>query len=277
MDLLVTLNELIPIQRPLIWFDLETTGPNSAQDRIVELGFKVLHPDGHVDTWCKYINPTIQIPGEATHGRGEYPGHGITDEMVAGSPTFSQLAIGLLRGFKNCDYGGFNVKTFDLPMLRAEFERAGHTWSYADARILDGYRLWQLGQKRTLSDAVEAFLRRKHEGAHGALSDVEASLEVVVAQLQQFQTLPHTLDQLHQLQWPRDPNAIDQEGKFVWVRGVATCNFGKKFKGTPLHLIKKDYLEWMLKDKFLEDVKFIVSEALQGRLPKQEVVSGTEV
>ena len=286
----MTLYELLPIERKLFILDTETTGSNAAQDRIVQIGFLQLKPDGGIDEWESLVNPGISIPPEATYGKGEYPGHGITDEMVQGCrlckrprgehgpegaacpfqawPYFADLAPHLMRGFQNCDYAGYNCNGFDLPLLRAEFKRAGHVWSYADARMVDGYRLWQLGQKRSLSDAVEHFLGRAHEGAHGALPDVRATHEVIVEMLRRFQTLPHTLDQLHQLQWPRDPNAIDDAGKFVWKNGVAVVNFGK-WKDTMLHKVDKGYLKWMLDyGNFPDDTKKIVTDVLEGRLPK---------
>lgn len=266
----MTLFDLIPVLRNLFFLDIETTGRNPAQDRIVEIGFTQFKPDRITKEWKTYVNPGIPIPPEATRGNGDYHGHGITDEMVANAPSFKDLAPHLLRGFKACDYGGYNLKSYDLPLLRSEFERAGHQWSYSDAYVLDGYRIWQLGQKRTLSDAVEHFLHRSHEGAHGVMADIQASLEVVVQQLQTFQTLPHTLEQLHNFQWPRDPNAIDEEGKFIWKKGLATVNFGKKWKGIAVHKVDKSYFKWMLEQNFAEDTKHIAAEAIEGRLPKQE-------
>lgn len=273
------LSELVPIQRNLFILDTETTGPNPSADRIVEIGFLQLKPDGTQREWSTYINPGIPIPPVATHGdpKKDYPGHGITDDMVANSPTFASVAPHLLRGFKDCDYGGYSLKGFDLPLLRTEFERAGHIWSYQGACVIDAYRLWQLGEKRTLSDAVARFLKRSHEGAHGAMADIRASLEVIVEQLQVFQGLPHTLEQLQNLQWPRDPNAIDEESKFIWKNGVATCNFGKKFKDVPLHKMDKGYLKWMAEGNFAPDTKLICTEAIAGRFPKQPELPLEEV
>lgn len=263
------LSELIPIQRSLFYLDTETTGPNPMTDRIVEIGFLQLKPDGTQREWQSYVDPGMPIPPAATKGHGDYPGHGITDEMVAGAPTFATLAPHLLRGFKDCDYGGYNCRSYDLPLLRAEFERAGHPWSYQGARIIDAYRLWQLGEKRTLTDAVARFLKTTHAGAHGALADVHASVEVTVEMLKTFLTLPHTLDQLQNLQWPRNPNAIDEDGKFVWKQGIAVCNFGKKWKDQPLSRIDKGYFKWMIGENFAADTKLICEEAIAGRFPKQ--------
>jgi DNA polymerase-3 subunit epsilon len=272
-DVLVQILALLPLQRPLIIFDTETTGPNPRMDRICEIGFIELHPEGSVREWQSFIHPTMPIPREATYGNGDnYPGHGITDEMVAEAPRFAELADSFLRGFSGCDFGGYNLKTFDLPLVQEEFQRAGITWSYAEARVLDGFRLWQIGRKRTLSDASEEFLGEAHDGAHRALDDVRTSLRVIVAQLLKFTQLPRDLAALHELQWPVDPNALDPDGKIVWKDGVATVNFGKKWRGKRLDLMARRDLEWIVNEAtgMSPQVKQICRDALAGKFPTKE-------
>jgi DNA polymerase-3 subunit epsilon len=294
---------LLPLDRPLIWFDCETTGPNPAADRIVELGFVRVQPSGERYEWSSFINPQMPIPHEATFGNGDnYPGHRITDAMVQGCrkcgqqkiehdqyeaglnphcsegfhpwPTFAQLAESLLRGFQACDYAGYGIKNFDLPLMAAEFTRTGHPqWSYDDARILDGLRIWQLGVPRSLSDAVEQFLSRKHEGAHRVLDDVHATMEVIPAQLERFVGLPRDLQRLHDLEYPRDPNAIDPEGKLIWHEGEATMNFGKNWKGLPLRRMKQRDLVWISSPQCSAagpTVKRICSDAAKGIYPTKD-------
>lgn len=266
-------SELVPIFRPLVVFDTESTGPNPAVDRICEIGFIWLKPDGSTKEWQSFVNPTIPIPDEAAHGNPErgYTGHGITDDMVKDAPTFKDLAPHLLKGFTaNTDYAGFNIKGYDLPLMQAEFQRAGYTWTFQDAHIIDGYRIWQLGEARNLGAAVERFLKRKHEGAHRALDDVRASLDVIVAQLLEFSQLPRDAHALHELSYPVDPNAIDPEGKIIWKNGVATMNFGKKWKDRPLSQIPRRDLEWIAgpDTTFSPEVKRICRDAAMGRLPQ---------
>jgi DNA polymerase-3 subunit epsilon len=264
--------DLLAITRPLLLFDTETTGPNPAQDRICELGFILIKPDGTVKEWQGYINPTVPIPHEASHGNGkDYPGHGITDEMVKDAPTFARLAENLHGGFTGCDFGGFNLKHYDLPLMQAEFERTGMKWSYDDARILDGYRLWQVGQARTLSDASEYFLGRKAEGAHRALYDVQVSRDVIMAQILRF-NLPRSVQSLHDLQWPRDPNAVDRDGKILWNKdGEAVINFGKKWKGTLLRMMKQRDLNWIATEAtgINMEARRICAEAAKGNFPRR--------
>lgn len=264
---------LIQLTRPIFFIDTETTGRNPSTDRICQLHFTEVRPDGTTRDWWSLINPTIPIPKEATYGEGgEYEGHGITDEMVKDAPTFADLADAFLRGFQNCDYGGYNMKSYDLPIIKAEFERVGIQWSYADAYILDGYRIWQVAEGRTLTDAVRSFLDEDHEGAHGASADVHASLRVIVAQLRRFNALPRTLPELHERCWPRDPNAIDPDGKIVWKDGAATMNFGKKWAGKRLDMMTRRDLEWIVTTAtgVSAQVKQICRDALIGKYPKRE-------
>lgn len=300
------MNEILALlspTRPVLFFDTETTGPNPNEDRIVELGFIRVMPDGTTKEWQSLINPGIPIPKEATYGNGTegYPGHGITDGMVQGCrrcfeqglhevtadahastatdghefapwPFFHQLADNLLIGFTNTDFGGYNLKGYDLPLMRAEFQRNGKQWDYGDANVLDGLRLWQLGQGRSLSDASEIFLQRKHQGAHRALDDVRTSVEVIVAQLKLFSTLPRSLPQIHERCWPKDPNALDPDGKIVWKNGEAVMNFGKNWKGVPLAKMTRRNLEWIVSPACAganPTVKQICRDALAGRLPSQ--------
>ena len=268
-----SLIELVPLDRPLFILDTETTGRNPSTDRICSLHFTEIKPDGSMRDWHTYINPTIPIPKEATFGEGGvYEGHGITDEMVKDAPTFAALADSFLRGFQDCDYGGYNMKSYDLPLIKAEFERVSKVWSYSGARILDGYRLWQVAQGRSLSDAVRAFLDEDHAGAHGASADVHASLRVIVAQLQRFPNLPRTLAELHELCYPRDPNAIDPEGKIVWKDGAAVVNFGKKWSGKRLDMMTKRDLEWIAftATGMSPEVKAICKAAIDGKYPTKE-------
>lgn len=262
--------ELIPIERPLFILDTETTGQNPETDRICSLHFTQINPDGTSRDWFTYINPTIPIPKEASHGEGgKYEGHGITDEMVKDAPTFAQLADSFYRGFQNCDFGGFNMRGYDLRLLKAEFARVGKEWSYADARVLDGYRLWQVAQGRSLTDAVKEFLNEDHTGAHGATADVHASLRVLVAQLERFTQLPRTLKEIHDTCWPKDPNAIDPEGKIVWKDGHAVMNFGQKYRGKRLDMMTQGDLKWIAYTAtgLSAEVKQICKDALAGKMP----------
>jgi DNA polymerase-3 subunit epsilon len=293
------IEELEQLPRDLIVFDTETTGPDPAVDRVCEIGFIHIKRDGTVREWQSYIHPTIPMPHEACYGNPAtgYEGHGITDEKLNScrhcglseggtdahqqlgdnphtfqrQPTFAELAPHLIKGFADSDLSGYNIKRFDVPIMAAEFKRAGIEWAYDKLLLLDGYRIWQYSEARTLSDACERFLKRKHTGAHRALDDVRASLEIIRAQLKEYDRLPRSLQKLHELLYPVDPNAIDPDGKIIWVNGIATMNFGSKYKGKPLHMMARRDLDWLANTAtgISPSVKRICKEAMAGRYPSQ--------
>lgn len=280
---------ILHLTRPLLLFDLESTGPRYESDRIVEIAFLQLKPDGTTREWKSLVDPQISIPKESTEKHGiddariracarcataeaEHPRSAEVCEAFTPVPTFAALAPHLLRGFKDCDYAGYNIKTFDLPLLQAEFARAGHTWSYEGARLIDGYRLWQVAEPRTLSDFVERWTGQKLEGAHQAGNDIAGTLAGLLGLLKECQSLPRDLDLLHEAQWPpkkRQPDWIDADGKIVWKNGVATFNFGKKYRDLPVHKATRRDLEWLAspETQFSQEFKAIVRDALAGKLP----------
>jgi DNA polymerase-3 subunit epsilon len=298
-DLALRFIGLVTIERPVIFFDTETTGQDPSSARVVDLGFVMVKPDHSFKEWQTYINPGVPIPREATFGKagaeeeGGYPGHGITNDKVEGCrlcgrqriehdlkqvtpehdfaayPTFKDLAENLHRGFSNADFGGFNIYRYDLPLMAAEFTRAGHPWSYDKAFAIDGYRIWQKVQGRTLSDAVETFLGRKHEGAHGSIDDVVASLEVAMAQMERYPKVPRNLKDLHEWCWPRDPNAVDSRGTLVWKDGEVVFATGKKWKDVRLKMMTRRDLKWIADEAtgFSAEVKKICGDAANGIYP----------
>lgn len=283
------LHELFELTRPLFILDVETTGLDTNVARIVELGFQQYTAEGLKAEWRGLVNPGVPIPPEVTkvHGIDDHSvtvlcnkcrqtreQHPYTEATVACPefipvPTFAQLAPKLARGFSSCDLGGKNVR-FDLRILAAEFKRAGVAWSYADAYVIDAERLEQLAVKRTLGALYEKYTGQKLGDAHQALADVQATAEVICAQLEAHHTLPRTLRSLHELQWP---GWLDAEGKFAWRGDDIIVNFGgpKGHKGKRLQDVPKDYLTWIIKAEFPADVKHIASEALAGRYPVRHV------
>lgn len=252
---------MIEITRRLLWFDLETTGLNVQEDRIVSLSFTEYKPDGSAREYSRRLDPTVPIPAAVTAI------HGIRDEDVVGAPTFAQIAPSLLLGFRDCDYGGYNVKAYDLPLLAAEFARAGHPWSYADAKIIDVMRLWDVLERRSLIRAVERFLGHDHAGAHDAASDIQATIQVFEAMLTQFRgKIPPTVEGIHDLQWPAPEPLI------LWKNDQPVVNFGKKWKGTPLKLMSRRDLEWIatVATGFSTEVKQICRDAVAGKFPTKE-------
>lgn len=260
---------MINLQRRLLWFDLETTGLDVRNDRIVSIAFREYKPGEPAGReYYQVLNPGIPIPKEASDI------HGITDEDVVGKPSFSELAPHLLKGFRDCDYGGYNVRQYDLPLLSAEFTRAGHEWNYNDAGILDVMKLWDVLERRSLVRAVERFLGREHAGAHDANADIDETIQVFEAMLTQFRgKIPPTVAEIHQLLFPRDPNAIDPRGQIVWKGDEAVINFGKKWKGTPLTKMSRRDLEWIANTAtgVCDEAKAICRDCLAGKFPTKQL------
>lgn len=255
----------LQLQRPLAFFDLETTGLDVDADRIVEICVVMLAPDGERTVKTRRINPGVPIPPEATAV------HGISDADVAGMPEFRKIAKGLHELLTGCDLAGYNIERFDIKLLRAEFKRCGLEFPPADAKIVDAYTIFSGRERRDLQAALRFYCDKDLQGAHSAEADVLATVDVLHGQLQRYADLPDTVDGLHAECHPVDPNAVDPEGKFVFRDGEAVFGFGKAQKGQTLRhvaAVDRGFLHWMLKSDFSPQVKAIVAEALKGNFPE---------
>lgn len=256
---------LLTLDRPLVFFDLETTGIDPATDRIVEISALRVDPDGSRESRTRRINPERPIPAGATAI------HGIRDEDVRDEPTFRQIARGLLEFLGQADLAGFNVLRFDLPLLDREFRDCGLDLGLAGRRVIDAMTIFHRMERRDLSAAVIFYLGRSHEGAHAAEADVAATAEVLEAQLERYPDLPRAVDELDA--WTRGGRAsgVDRSGKFVWKDGEAVLAFGKH-QGKMLRRVAREdpgYLEWVASSDFPDDAKLVAREALEGRFPNR--------
>ena len=251
------------LTRPLVCFDLETTGVHVEHDRIVQIAAASIFPDGTVTTWSSLVNPERPIPPDATTI------HGISDAMAARAPTFAQLAPTIAALFSGCDVTGFNVERFDRRLLAAEFRRAGFDDPTVGARVIDAYTIFVRQEPRSLAAALRFYgvgAAMANRRAHDASSDVEATVAVLLAQLTAYDDAPVSIAGLRDWLCPSDPNRIDADGKLVWCDGVATVAFGAQAGTSLSHLAANDrgFLEWMLRKDFSEEVKAIVRDALAG-------------
>lgn len=254
----------LQLTRSLALFDLETTGTDPRSDRIVEVCVVRIEPDGRREARTRRLNPERPIPPGATAV------HGITDADVADEPTFRQVARSLLDFLADADLGGFNVGRFDVPLLDREFRDCGMDLGLADRRVVDAMTIFHRKEPRDLSAAVRFYLGRDHDGAHAAEADVMATLDVLDAQLERYDDLPRTVDELDA--WSRrvPPGAVDSAGKFVWVAGEVAFAFGKH-QGVALREVLRrapDYLDWILQSDFPPDAKRVVQDAREGRWPE---------
>lgn len=233
---------LLQLTRPLAFFDLETTGIRIGRDRIVQIGIVRLMPDGSRESYQTLVNPEMPIPAEATAV------HGITDLDVAMAPRLQDVAEEVLEHLAGCDLGGFNVIRFDVPFLSEELHRVGTAWDTSTARIVDAQRIYHKMEPRNLSAALKFYVGRDHEGAHDALADVEATADVLLAQLERYSELPQTVAELGEISGDRQ-RSPDAAGKLKFDdKGHVCLGFGK-YSGWTLENIGRNdpgYLQWLM-------------------------------
>jgi len=256
------------LERPLVVFDLETTGTDTEKDRIVQIGMIRVEPDSGRRSWKQLVNPEQPIPPEATAI------HGIRDEHVRDQPTFAQLRPDIEQWLADADLAGYNSVRFDLPLLQAELQRTGSGFDFAGVRHLDAMAIFHAMERRDLTAAYRFYCGGELEGAHDALADVTATLEVLDAQLGRYDDLPADMDALHRFCNPDEGRYVDRSRKFAWNdKGEAVFTFGK-LAGRSLAEVVADrdsrgYLEWMLGRDFSDEVKAILRDALAGVFPRR--------
>lgn len=252
------LDKVLPLDRPVVVFDTETTGTNPRADRIVEIACLKIHPDGRRETWIRRLNPGVAIPPASTAI------HGISDADVEGCARFSNVAPELAGFLEGCDLAGYNITGFDLPALRVEFLRARVPFEIRGRRILDAQKIFFAQEPRSLSAAARFYCQAEHEGAHGALADTEMTLRVLAGQLARYPKLPRSVAELHELYCAGLDQDIDPEGRFRLINGEPTVNFGKN-RGRALKDISREepgFLRWILKGDFSEPVKEVARKFL---------------
>jgi DNA polymerase III subunit epsilon len=263
----------LKLTRPLLVFDLETTGTDTQRDRIVEMAAVKIWPDGRSEEKVRRFNPGIPIPKEATAI------HGITDEDVRSEPSFAKVARGskgIAAYFAGCDLAGYNIIHFDIPMLAAELERAGERFDVAGVAVIDAFRIFTRKEPRNLAGAVRFYLGREHAEAHAAMGDVRAAVAVLEAQLNRYPDLPDTPLEIDAA--VRDPEEVDRRGKLRWIDGEVAVNFGRH-KGRALRWLAReepDYIRWMIENRVLEDAVHHLHDALIGHFARKEASSDEE-
>jgi DNA polymerase III subunit epsilon len=254
----------LKLDRPLVVFDIESTGISPRKDRIIELAAIKVETDGTETEKCWLLNPTVPIPAETTAV------HGISDADVKDCPTFADRANEIFEFFRDCDLSGFNADRFDTPCLEEEFARVGMNFAPSTRRHVDVQRIFHRKEPRDLTAAVRFYLDRDHAGAHGAEADTRATLEVLKAQMAKYADLPQDVAAMDEYLVPHDPLNADRMGTLRWKDGELCVNFGKK-KGDSLKrlmLNEPNFLRWMLKGDFDTEVRMIINDLMEnGRLP----------
>jgi len=264
------------LERPLAFFDLETTGINVASDRIVEIAVVKVMPDGQIHSKPEnsgaknriVINPEMPIPLEASMV------HGIYDKDVVDKPTFKQIAKGLYKFLHGCDLGGFNSNRFDIPLIAEEFLRVGIDFDVRERNLIDVQTIFHIMEQRTLSAAYKFYCDKTLDGAHEALPDTAATHEIFEAQIERYlgvetkdargNKMPKFENDMNVLNnfCQRNKNA-DLLGRLVYGEdGKAQFNFGK-YKGKSVESVlgqDPGYYSWMMKGDFPLYTKKVLTE-----------------
>ncbi len=231
----------LKLEKPIVFFDLETTGVQVAKDRIVEISILKVFPNGNKESKTWLVNPTIPIPEETTAI------HGISDEKVANEPTFAELGPEIAKLIHNCDLGGYNSNKFDIPLLAEEFLRVGVDFDMANRKAIDVQNIFHKMEQRTLVAAYKFYCNKDLTDAHSAEADTTATFEVLLAQLEKYDEIENNVEFL--------ADFSQRGGKFADMAGFIRYNeegkeilsFGK-YKGVKLEEIWNEnpgYFSWV--------------------------------
>jgi DNA polymerase-3 subunit epsilon len=248
------------LKNPIVFFDLETTGINIVSDRIVELSYLKIFPDGKEESQTFLVNPTIPIPPKTTAI------HGISDEDVKDAPPFSELAKTLSKIVEGCDLAGYNSNKFDIPLLAEELLRAGVEIDLKKRKFIDVQVIFHKKEQRTLSAAYKFYCEKELENAHSAEADTRATYEILKSQLDRYSDLKNDIDELAKFS-SHNRNA-DLVGRIIYDEdGNEMFNFGK-YKGKKVEeVLEKDpaYYSWMMNNEFpLYTKKVLTGIKLRG-------------
>jgi DNA polymerase-3 subunit epsilon len=243
------------LRNPLVFFDLETTGINITTDRIVEISYLKIYPDGREESKTRRINPQIHIPEQSTAV------HGITDEDVKDCPTFKEIAKSLASQIEGCDLAGFNSNRFDIPLLAEEFLRAEVGIDLAKCKFVDVQTIYHKMEPRNLSAAYKYYCGKELTEAHSAEADTRATYEVLMAQLDSYPNLENDIDKLSV--FSSFTNNVDFAGRMIYNdKGEEVINFGK-YKGQLVRdVLRRDpgYYSWVMQGEFSLDTKQKLAE-----------------
>ena len=231
----------LKLEKPIVFFDLETTGVQVAKDRIVEIAILKVFTNGNKESKTWLVNPTIPIPAETTAI------HGITDEKVANEPTFKELAPEISELIHNCDLAGYNSNKFDIPLLAEEFLRAEVDFDMSGRKAVDVQNIFHKLEQRTLVAAYKFYCDKDLTNAHSAEADTTATYEVLLSQLDKYKELENDVNFLSDFS--------ERGGKFADMAGFVRYNekgeevlsFGK-YRGVTLKQIWNEnpgYFSWI--------------------------------
>jgi len=243
------------LKRPIAFIDLETTGINVSNDRIVELSVLKISPNGKEEWMSTRVNPEMAIPPKSTAI------HGIKDEDVAKSPVFKEVARNLAAFLEGCDLAGYNAIKFDIPVLAEEFLRVNIDFSFIKRRYVDVQVIFHKKEQRTLSAAYQFYCKKDLEGAHGSKADTAATFEILKSQLDRYKDLENDVEKL--ADFSSFNSNVDFAGRIILdENGIEVFNFGKH-KGKPVEVVFNEepaYYSWMMNGEFPLYTKKVLTE-----------------
>lgn len=255
------------LKSPIAFFDLETTGINITNDRIVEISIIKISPNGKEESRTDVINPGIPIPLESSLI------HGFYDRDVEDAPSFKEVAKNIASFLTGCDLAGFNILKFDVPMLVEEFLRADLNFDISKRKLIDAQKIFHLMEKRNLTAAYKFYCGKSLENAHSAEADTKATYEIFKSQLDRYDgaevedmkgnklgVIKNDMEAIHNITFQ---NVVDLAGRMVFNdKGVEVFNFGKH-RGKPvLEVLEREpmYYDWIQKNDFPLDTKRKLTE-----------------
>jgi len=234
------------LKKPIVFFDLETTGVAVAKDRIVEISIFKVFTNGNKESKTWLVNPTIPIPPETTAV------HGIDDLKVANEPTFKEIAHQIKSIMEGCDLAGYNSNKFDIPLLAEEFLRADIDFDLKKHKAVDVQNIFHKMEQRTLSAAYKFYCQKDLENAHSAEADTQATYEILTAQLEKYKELENNIDFLSEFSTRGNPS-VDMAGFIVYNQNQEECFSFGKYKGQTVESVLQSnpgYFSWIQQADF---------------------------
>ena len=261
----------LDLKKPIVFFDLETTGINIANDKIVEISILKVFPNGNKESKTWLVNPEMEIP------QGSIDVHGITNEKVATEPTFKELASKVNEMISGCDLAGFNSNRFDIPLLAEELMRAGIDFDMKNRKAIDVQVIFHKKEQRTLSAGYQFYCEKELEGAHRAEADTNATYEILLAQLTKYKDIGNTVDALSE---------YSTHGKRADFAGFILMNeedqeifsFGKYKGRTVVEVLKENpgYNNWIQNADFPLYTKKVLREIKERMSAPKNKMSDAE-
>ena len=259
------------LKKPIVFFDLETTGVNIAKDRIVEISILKVHPNGNKESNTWLVNPEIEIPKEVSAI------HGITNKQVVTEPTFKELAAKVSEMIEGCDLAGFNSNRFDIPLLAEEMLRAGIDFDMKNRVAVDVQVIYHKKEQRTLSAAYKFYCDKDLENAHSAEADTNATYEILKAQLDKYDDLENDVQFLNE--YSAHKKRADFAGFIMFNdKDEEIFTFGK-YKGQKVEdILQKDkgYFSWIQNADFPHYTKKVLREIKERMLNPTDGMSEEE-